>query len=369
MHRKFFEFPDFASSALAAQSGGETLREATQMVQMTRALEAAMLTDLPTNLLAPLGRRTQIPVLVLSDDISDRVTVKAVAIRRRFGAPVTADEQVREAALLAEAVDRIEPAIAPFLRLHMAPWAIGAAMVTNMPMERTVAAMMSLAIPILLGHLPFNYKTQNGGDLVMTLEPKEGAPKNTNATAGDFDYHNDDVFLPSETRVRWLGLYGVQNPPYALTAYVPIAAVWDIMDHHTVSVLCQPRFSVRMPPSFELGDDIWSGPRPIFYLRGDGERCVAIPTYAVRAIDAQDIDAANAIKRLRVMLDNFAGWAALEPGNYLMLDNDRGLHKRTRIKGDRLIYRTYSRSNLNYLRKISGNNGYTFDLKKIIKSV
>jgi hypothetical protein len=281
--------------------------------------------------------------------------------RKKFGRPETVEARVFEALAIAHLIPT--PVLQAVWR-QLLPNTDGYALIYGLPEDREIAEVVHLALSTHFG-LPFNYAEQNSGELPMALAPKQNSPENTNTTAGEFGFHTDDALVDSELRTKFISLYGIINPPRAWTYYSPIDPVWNSLHSKHLDKLLSPNFLVRMPVSFGRGDNVWSEPRPVFYLSGKGERCVAMATYAVRPADPDDSDAVDALQHAIAGFNTHNVAVSLDPGTFLIFDNDRGMHKRTAINGDRLILRTYIRQSLDTLRRISNNHGYIFSLKDI----
>jgi hypothetical protein len=239
-------------------------------------------------------------------------------------------------------------------------------LITGLPSDKRAAPFLVTVLGSSLGKL-FNYKSQNGGELLMKLAPTDDSPDNTNTTRSDFDWHSDDAWVRSDCRVAWICLQGVINPPDTRTAYAPIQTVVPRLSMPARDWLFSTSASVRAPLSFGLGDDVWSGPRAILKRVGQQRVEIAWPKYATRPIDPVDQVAARALTELAEAIESNAFSAAIDPGCFFALNNLRGVHKRTPIgPGDRLVYRVYARDSLDPLREATGEDGPIFDLTKMM---
>ncbi|HBF28456.1 TauD/TfdA family dioxygenase [Rhizobium sp.] len=243
--------------------------------------------------------------------------------------------------------------------------AIDAVYISNLPEGKDKIALFQLAFTHLIGK-PFNYASQNDGMLVMELRPAANAGANTNATTTDFEIHTDDAAMPRDARTEFIVLGGVVNPPGTLTGYAStIDAIAD-MTEHDLYVLGQKRFQVRFPTSFGLGDNNWSP--PISLLTGSGDNTeLRFPSYATRAIDPEDTEAATAIVALKAALNRNVVDFPVDPGTMLVFNNTRGAHRRGAIgEGDRLVLRTYAARSFSLLRQRSGVDGPIFPINPFI---
>jgi hypothetical protein len=281
--------------------------------------------------------------------------------RRKYGAPKSIEGRIFEAVAIGELIP--ENLVISAWK-HFLPGGDGFAVIFGLPVDPEIAEVVHIALSLKFG-LPFNYKEQNGGDIVMKLIPQKTSAANTNSTTGEFGFHSDDALVDPDIRTKLIALYGVINPPHAWTYYAPLNPVWKNLPSEVINILCAPRFQVRMPISFGRGDDIWSEPRPVFFVRGNAERCIAMATYAVRVANQNDKEAKAALDRIIMAFNQCQNAISLDPGVFLIFDNDRGLHKRTALLGDRLVLRTYIRPDLNVLRSRSNTTGFIFSLDEL----
>lgn len=239
-------------------------------------------------------------------------------------------------------------------------------MVHNLPTAEAVAPPVHLATSAFVGPV-FNYVEQNGGALEMRLEPRSGSAANTNTTPDEFALHTDDAAMPEDMLVWWISLYGVRNPRGTFTGYAPVEAALSRIAVAHGNVLRSPRFQVRMPLSFNLGDNIWTEARPILGADEHGRTTIAWPSYATRAADPRDVEADEALAALEDAMEREVVYTALQPGTLLCFSNRHGAHKRTTIgTGERLILRNYIRPDLDAMRAKAGHNGHVFSLRSLL---
>lgn len=227
-----------------------------------------------------------------------------------------------------------------------------------------IAAVVSVAICLSLGEA-FQYRSQNGGKIIAELKPAIGAAKNSNASGDHFGAHTDDAIVHESLRCHYIALYGVVNVASAQTGFAFVHDICHELCPEMVSLLMEPQYQFRCPASFGLGDDQWSEPKPVLWWNRAGELCVQIPTYNTRVL-ANSIGHQQALDAFVEQIDPVTQWVTIEPGTALVFRNDRGLHQRSKIEGDRLVLRTYWRSDLRRLRERSGSNGNVFDLKNLL---
>jgi hypothetical protein len=238
--------------------------------------------------------------------------------------------------------------------------------VTGLPVERSISALIATALGYLLGEL-FNYSSQNGGDLLMRITPTEWSAPHTSTTREDFGFHTSDAIMAVEHRARFIGLYGMINPPETRTGYAAIGHAIAHVENRSLEILFEPRYTIRAPHSFHLPREFWSVPRAILNRGADGFVHVAWPTYATNLLHAEDTAAANALIELRESLENVVHNVKVDPGCWFALDNSRGLVRRSAIgSNSRLVYRTYSTESLAPLRNVTGEKGPIFNIEKVL---
>lgn len=242
---------------------------------------------------------------------------------------------------------------------------VDAIYITGLPSELEPARMMHLALTRALGE-PFNYDSQNGGELVMQLKPMEGSAQNTNTTKQEFALHTDDAAVVKWARVEDISLYGIENPPETLTGFAPTANALELLGRSNcpdavVKALFENRYSFRFPISFGFDQEVWSDAAPIISISPTGQMDTRFPSYAIKPVRDDDLLGYLAISAFRSALERSVSSFALNPGCFLTFNNSRGAHKRGAIaEGNRLVLRTYSSSDLSLLRKASRTKGPIF---------
>jgi len=299
---------------------------------------------------------------------AEQAAVRAAAriILKQEGFPTDPTLQVVRAAKLSQRIESLVPRLPQLLIRLRYEEEVEAVVVQGLPAEKELVSVIALALSCMFG-LPFNYQEQLGGALAMPLKPKGGSAANTNTTRDEFQWHSDDAIMGPELRVTWITLYGVHNPPHTLTGYASIRAALNDMPADEAAPLWSPRYRVRVPLSFNRGDDLWSEPRPILTLDENTMISVAWPTYATRLVDPDDREASHALNTLIKCVARQGIYRPIAPGVFFAFNNSRGLHMRTPIgPGRRLVIRTYVRPNLDALRSKSGQPGFVFPLNTLL---
>ncbi len=304
----------------------------------------------------------------LSLTVGESARITRVA-RERIGDeafPIDPLSQVRLAQELAQMIELHVPRLAETLTRLRYEDDFEAVVIHGLPLEEELAPAVALALSCQFG-VPFNYAEQNSGALAMRIAPRTGSAANTNTTRGEFEWHSDDAAMPESLRATWITLYGVFNPPRTLTGYVPIRAVLDHIAPNFCNALWEPRYSVRVPISFGLGENMWTDARPILAVDENDMVTVACPTFATKSSDPHDVEAKQAFDHFCSLLDRHATFVPVSRGTMLAFNNARGLHMRTAIgNGERLIFRTYVRPDLNALRSKCGHKGHIFSLSQLL---
>jgi hypothetical protein len=283
----------------------------------------------------------------------------------RSGYPDDPDQQIALGHRLANEIERIVPRVAQ-LAARLRHGDVCSFVIRGLPAEERLTPVISLSLSLLIGEV-FSYLEQGGGKLVMPIVVKENSPRNTNTSREEFGPHTDDAYVPADYRVTWITLCGIRNPPNTLTGYAAIETAAARMPTNLLKILHEKRFQVRAPLSFNLGDDVWSPPTAILTYAADGALNIAWPSYATRALRCDDAEATRALVALEHLVKEEMFEVALMPGTFFAFSNLAGPHMRTKLgSGDRLVFRSYVRPDLEALRRKTGLVGHVFPLTKLI---
>lgn len=237
---------------------------------------------------------------------------------------------------------------------------------TGYPEQVHLGEFLSLVFASILGE-PFQYLQQNDSKLVAHIYPKEGFESTQSGFSRDnFGWHTDDRFFQAEFRTEWIQLFGIYNPQGAETIISPISEIITRLPDKVLSVLMQKRFEVKMPTSFGFKSSIWSEPLSLIWMNEGQLYEVGIPTYNVRPAHLEDQEASDALALFFNIIDQCKQSFTITSGSMLIFNNNRLLHGRTAIKGDRLILRTYIRPDLTALRKQTYSTGHIFDARMLL---
>jgi hypothetical protein len=234
--------------------------------------------------------------------------------------------------------------------------------------ERHIAAceLMSLSFAYILGE-PFQYLQQNDARLVARVTPIEGFENTQSGSSrGNFGWHTDDRIFDRDFRTQWIQLMGIHNPGHSHTLIAPIDEIIQRLPQNILKILMEERFEVKMPTSFGFKKQIWSQPISIISINTMNEYEVGVPTYHVRPINHLDNATQDALNVFINTIESCRYEVTLSSDNLLIFNNNRVLHGRSPIPGDRLILRTYVRSDLNALQSVSSSNGNIFDARLLL---
>lgn len=239
--------------------------------------------------------------------------------------------------------------------------------VISNPTERlSINEKISLAFAHLLG-LPFQYLQQNDGKLVAHISPREGH-ENTQSGLGraHFGWHTDDSIFSITHRTEWIQLLGVINEGLTETFLSPIDDIVKQLPTDVLHVLMQNRFEVKMPTSFGFRHQIWSHPLPLIWKNTQGQYEVGVPTYHARPSNQNDQEAHTALNAFFAAINTCRYSVIIQPDTLFIFNNNRVLHGRAPVIGDRMVLRTYVRRDLNALREATGDNTSVFDARFLI---
>jgi hypothetical protein len=228
------------------------------------------------------------------------------------------------------------------------------------------AKCFALSISRLVGE-PFQYKQQNDGQIVAEIKPISKL-EHTESSGGriEFGWHTDDCFFKPEFRTKWISLQGYYNPDLVNTKLVFISDVVNNIRDKTLNILMSKRFKVRVPVSIS-SKEYWTTPISIIRINGDQQYEVSVPTFDVLPYDDKDKEAYFALEELVNEIDKAQKSCCISDDSVLIFNNDKLLHAREAIPGDRLIFRTYIKRSLEELRNQTGEiQSHIFDVKAIL---
>ena len=241
-------------------------------------------------------------------------------------------------------------------------------LIQNLPDFKDEKSTQALAILIasMLG-FPHQFKQQNYGEIAAKITPEPGL-ENTNSSSGrmKFGWHTDDSFLDETFRTDFLLLAGYHNPLNVRTFVSSLEAIQKTMEQDIFFELLKPQFNIGLPSSFRLNSNATLKESPIVWYDGSRKLNIAFSEYNVKASSDK---AKHALKSLIEATEHNTTSFNLQSGNMLIFRNNRVLHARGQISGERTIFRVYIKESLKQLRNLPDSQGFIFDLEKIMNKM
>ncbi|MEU0804369.1 guanitoxin biosynthesis L-enduracididine beta-hydroxylase GntD [Streptomyces sp. NPDC005970] len=182
---------------------------------------------------------------------------------------------------------------------------------------------------VLLGDV-FGWETQQAGRLVHDVVPSEYAQSSQTSasSSAELGWHTEDAFHPH--RAHYLGLACLRNPDRVPTTLTELRSLR--LTERTRSVLSMPRFHHLPDTSHSpTGSDdagAWADPAPARILAGPAGNQSLCVDADFTVVSGDDPQARAALDELKEEIGRRLGDLALEPGDYLFLDNQRCVHGR-----------------------------------------
>jgi L-asparagine oxygenase len=211
----------------------------------------------------------------------------------------------------------------------------------------------------------FAYGNEKEGAPIHEVAPvagKEDTP--SNAGRVPFPCHTDVAFLAPDFSPQGLALLGLRNPLAAATSILSLEKILDSAPQSLIDSLSKPIFHHPSPSSFELAVSITA---PILWRDRRGILRIAVQTHAVQPVNNE---ARAAITELRALLASIEPHrVALTPGAALLFKNNRVLHARDAVAGDRWLQRAYFTASLEPFRHRAGAapDEFVFDAFELLR--
>lgn len=267
-------------------------------------------------------------------------------------------------------------------RMHQ-PQGPAFAILRNMPIDRSlppaptdgkrpkkklswVSEMTLLGVARASDLQPLSYREEKGEALIHEIAPSRGLEQTlSNAGRVPLGFHTDESILKREYRPEYLMLMGLINRNQVPTYVATLDEVILKLEPDKYAILQEPRFRVESPESFHLwgGKVIQSEPRPLITKGQNGDNEIAGNLYAVKTKDKQ---ARLALDSLIKILPKVAKPVVLQPGDILIFNNNRCLHARAAIAGERWLQRLLCRRSLEQLRRATGSIAPIFDTRFLV---
>ncbi|MGO4249043.1 hypothetical protein AB4Y87_17655 [Paenarthrobacter sp. RAF54_2] len=188
-----------------------------------------------------------------------------------------------------------------------------------------IASIVQLMVMNILGDV-ISYADEKQGRIIQDVVPIAGSEdKQENSGTCLLELHTEDGFHPAKP--RFISLLGIRadHDRKAWTLACGIRESLAGLEGGVRATLAMPIFRIRLSSSFVGKANVFSAPMAV--LRGslsDPELCVDF-----HAMTALTSDGERALIRLRhALLLNLNGHV-LEPGDLLIVDNEKAVHGRT----------------------------------------
>jgi L-asparagine oxygenase len=210
-----------------------------------------------------------------------------------------------------------------------------------------------------------SYKNEKEGVPIHEVTPIPGREyQQSNAGRTAFGYHSDNAFLPRQFRQEGLVLFGLRNEDTA-TLVLSAEQIAEAAPASLIEALARPAFRHACPQSYQLPAQLMSAARPILSRDRWGTLRVTAASSSIEPVDA---GAARALEDFRALLASLEPLrAVVGPGTALLFKDDRVLHGRDAVGGDRWLQRAYFRESLDELRAAAGADprAFAFDVRQL----
>ncbi|WP_018348624.1 TauD/TfdA family dioxygenase [Longispora albida] len=193
-----------------------------------------------------------------------------------------------------------------------------------------------LGVLHLLGLMPYAVEYENDGLLMRNVAPNPAAAGTTSSWGADteFFWHTDNPHLrfgepgrdPRVSVPRYLTFYAVRNEEQVATELMAVEDALDALSEADLELLTQPIFEVGAPASTDPSKPLVLSGVPVLERRNPGY-WVRFDLGTTRGVTPE---AVAALDNWREALGAAQMWQpVLDPGQVLVFDNYRSLHRRT----------------------------------------
>jgi L-asparagine oxygenase len=196
-----------------------------------------------------------------------------------------------------------------------------------------------LGLYSIAGIEPMTYSFENDGRFARNVipHPDHEAAETSWGSAKDISWHQDNNFQPFEFQFnsadavpvmpRYLAFMGLRNRERVATDVLSSMAILRRLDACHIVVASSEAFWIAVPESVRTGRD--EARRAELIVERDGVFYTRFDT--TQGIRPMDADAAQALAAIRAAIcasEADARHVVLEPGDCLLLDNYRAMHRR-----------------------------------------
>jgi L-asparagine oxygenase len=224
--------------------------------------------------------------------------------------------------------------------------------------EAVICGLVSPWVEIL------SFTHEKNGSPIHEVVPMPGMETvQSNAGRVPMGFHSDNAFLSRRFRQQGLLLFGLQNEDTA-TLVITAEQIANAASPALIDALMRPAFRHVCPASFQVqGEAMISEPRAI--LDSDELGHVRVKAASSR-IEPLDAAAAQALQEFRALCEKLEPHRIIvRPGTALLFKDDRVLHGRELVGGQRWLQRVYFRESLDPLRKATASHpdAFAFDAR------
>ena len=173
---------------------------------------------------------------------------------------------------------------------------------------------------------PVGYGPEHGGRIVQNLVPTAATAdlQMSTSSRSNLLFHTETAFHPH--RPRHLALLCLRGNPEAHTTLASIDDIVARLPAETVEIMRQPRFRTSVDASFLDGRMDEYGEPHVLLSGTDDEPTFVFDADLTIGIDA---DAERVVHAVTVAIEAATTSVVLEPGDLLLIDNNRAVHGRS----------------------------------------
>jgi hypothetical protein len=227
--------------------------------------------------------------------------------------------------------------------------------------EAVIAGLISPWAEIL------SFTAEKNGSPIHEVTPIRGMEMlQSNAGRAAFGFHSDNAFLRRRFRQQGILLYGLCNQETA-TLVLTAEQIGAAAPRRLKEGLARPAFRQVCPASYQFsGQRPSSAPRPILWYDDLGRVRITAASSSIEPVDEAAGDALRSFRALCARLE--PARIVVGPGTALLFKDDRVLHGRQAVTGQRWLQRAYFKDSLRELRTATGSDPreFAFDARLLM---